>query len=914
MASTPFEIQQVDAVRFLDEIFGELPDSEIVCAAKQISMESKGFLQTNARKGRFHRWAKSRGADGGCWYFCVSTVKPPEGRKAKVQRRKKDCRAACCVVLDDVGTKADPAKIPLEPSWKLETSPGNWQWGYILAEPTDDWELFTGFLKVLAQRELTDSRGVDIAHVFRVPDSENIKVYSEKDEEEGHGKAGKLVNPAADGNGGFRARLAHWDPERAWTLPELMAAFGVTEEEARAIGDVPRKRASLALPEGVEIEDPALKWMYEQGWVLEDRGEWVDIQCPWEGPNEETGGHTPGTGGQTSTSYSPLGRGHSPHTRSFSCQHDHCSKINTARFLELVATEGGPEVPVSNAMAVVGKLLPKDMDDRGDVLKALGGLLGAMMPAADDGDDDDPDPNAPDPGLPPRRPEGESQMDHLQKACKSRLGKKNMVARMNEIFAQVTIGGKEAVVDLESLWERDLIVRSVKGFTEYCAPLPSWPALTPAGRPTKRGTAVTWLGSRGHRQHRRMVFEPEAAYDADTLNTWVGFDLEPAEGAWPTIEAYLREVVAQGDPEIFEYLMEWGGHLVQHPGDLPHAAIVLRGKGGVGKTTFYELFAAIVGKRHSYLETSSQTGGGQFNKHHAGKILIGMDEAFFAGDKRAVGRLNSLITSSTLDIEAKGYDAINLSNYARVIITSEGVWVIPAPQGARRFLVVEVREVWPRGDPRWAVLKDLEERGRDELRAFAWALATRELKRHPRNPPRTAALDNQEREHMLRGGGDEREAWWLTCLEEGVLPGEKKVAESWGAAGEKLLAEGFTGWPEGWGIVPRQDLAKSFLETGRNDRRFTSDRAAETSFGMWFAKEVAPSARQRLPKEADGARPHYYKVPPLAECRRAFNPHRIDWPEPDADYQTGLRVVPGGKLPDAIANALGKEQNEEDEK
>jgi hypothetical protein len=48
----------------------------------------------------------------------------------------KGCRV---IVLDDVGTaensRVAPERVKLAPSWKLETSPGNCQYGYFLKGP-----------------------------------------------------------------------------------------------------------------------------------------------------------------------------------------------------------------------------------------------------------------------------------------------------------------------------------------------------------------------------------------------------------------------------------------------------------------------------------------------------------------------------------------------------------------------------------------------------------------------------------------------------------------------------------------------------------------------------------------------------------------------------------------------------------
>ena len=43
-----------------------------------------------------------------------------------------NCEFVLVMVLDDVGTKATVP--PLEPTWKMETSPGSFQWGYVFSE------------------------------------------------------------------------------------------------------------------------------------------------------------------------------------------------------------------------------------------------------------------------------------------------------------------------------------------------------------------------------------------------------------------------------------------------------------------------------------------------------------------------------------------------------------------------------------------------------------------------------------------------------------------------------------------------------------------------------------------------------------------------------------------------------------
>ena len=86
---------------------------------------------------------------------------------------------------------------------------------------------------------------------------------------------------------------------------------------------------------------------------------------------------------------------------------------------------------------------------------------------------------------------------------------------------------------------------------------------------------------------------------------------------------------------------------------------------------------------------------GQFNAHMASCLLLQADEAVWAGDKAAEGRLKGLITAPMQQIEAKGIDPVRLDNYVRLLMTSNEEWVVPAGKDERRFAVLDV-------DPRCA--------------------------------------------------------------------------------------------------------------------------------------------------------------------------------------------------------------------
>lgn len=107
------------------------------------------------------------------------------------------------------------------------------------------------------------------------------------------------------------------------TWEGLAAVFGLpggsSEERAGMVPPVPRLASDMA--------DPDVVWLHENGWVkgFSPDGR-VDIRCPWED------GHTPGTGGDTSTSYFPAGVGgfQQGHWR---CLHASCAKRTDGDFV-----------------------------------------------------------------------------------------------------------------------------------------------------------------------------------------------------------------------------------------------------------------------------------------------------------------------------------------------------------------------------------------------------------------------------------------------------------------------------------------------------------------------------------------------------------------------------------------------------
>ena len=129
--------------------------------------------------------------------------------------------------------------------------------------------------------------------------------------------------------------------------------------------------------------------------------------------------------------------------------------------------------------------------------------------------------------------------------------------------------------------------------------------------------------------------------------------------------------------------------LVQKPGVKPEVALVLRSREGTGKTIIVKVLLDILGI-HGFTTAQKDQVAGRFNGHLFDKVLVVLEEAFFAGDPEAVAAAKALITNAEIGYEAKGKDAFSAPNYAHVIVLTNNEWAVPAK--ARRWMVLEVSE------------------------------------------------------------------------------------------------------------------------------------------------------------------------------------------------------------------------------
>jgi hypothetical protein len=355
--------------------------------------------------------------------------------------------------------------------------------------------------------------------------------------------------------------------------------------------------------------------------------------------------------------------------------------------------------------------------------------------------------------------------------------------------------------------------------------------------------AAAWLTSSGRRTYSSLVFDPSGNCPEGSYNTWHGLAVEPKKGKCGKIITHIRDVWCSGDTAQFEYVMRWLALLVQRPWMKPEVALVLRSKEGTGKTIIVQVLLDIFGV-HGFTTAQKDQVAGRFNGHLFDKVLVVLEEAFFAGDPAAVAAAKALVTNLTLSYEAKGKDTFSAPNYAHVITLTNNEWAVPAGADARRWMVLNVSEARMRDHPYFTALaNEIKTGGRE---AFLDYLMSVNLDGwNPRAVPRSDALHAQQVETLRRS--DPVAAWWLDALSEG----------------EFTVEGGAVAWaPE----ISAADMQQSYAMATRGARNAPAfDGAAKK-----LRKLVPTGALTKVRKSQNADRFFHYRLPDLSEARQHF--------------------------------------------
>lgn len=209
------------------------------------------------------------------------------------------------------------------------------------------------------------------------------------------------------------------------------------------------------------------------------------------------------------------------------------------------------------------------------------------------------------------------------------------------------------------------------------------------GNPIFVGRGSAWLQHKHRRQYTTTVFAPEREVEAHEYNLWRGYGCGSRAGLPRRTLRFIRDVICAGRKTEFLYVLRWLARLAQLPHKPADVALVLCGAKGIGKGFFANLVGSLMPQHFTPLSNPEHLTG-RFNGHLRKCVVLFLDEAFYAGDKKHASILSALITEPLLSYESKGVDPIPDWNRMHLIIASNNEWVIPASLDERRFCVLTV--------------------------------------------------------------------------------------------------------------------------------------------------------------------------------------------------------------------------------
>lgn len=231
-------------------------------------------------------------------YFSLATFRPNEA--GEYRRQKKQFTALHAIMLDDVGIKVPRERIILEPSWEIETSPGNYQAGYILADPITDSLTADRLMNAIVKAQLCDpGANGPTARLARLPVAVNGK-----------------HSPS------FQCHLNIWHPNLRYSIEQIIEGLELDVSQPSTKQSKSQRQSSTSGYEGDGItvprptENVVLVALKQRGLYKMPLGSGKhDITCPWV--TEHTDAIDGGTAYFEPSDSWPIG--------GFKCQHGHCA-------------------------------------------------------------------------------------------------------------------------------------------------------------------------------------------------------------------------------------------------------------------------------------------------------------------------------------------------------------------------------------------------------------------------------------------------------------------------------------------------------------------------------------------------------------------------------------------------------------
>jgi hypothetical protein len=202
---------------------------------------------------------------------------------------------------------------------------------------------------------------------------------------------------------------------------------------------------------------------------------------------------------------------------------------------------------------------------------------------------------------------------------------------------------------------------------------------------------TNFINNPGTHVYNEVAFSPLAT-PTTTLNYWIEPTIKPFQGDWFVIQEFLQTVICNNNVALNDYLIHYLAHMLQRPHEKPGIIIVFLSGQGCGKGTFYKLLGRIWSRTTLQVCDINEVIG-QFNAALERNYVVCMDEALFAGDKKSLDKLKSLVTEPKCRIEQKHQPSRSINSYHRFFASSNHDHFAHVDKDDRRFLFIRLSSV-----------------------------------------------------------------------------------------------------------------------------------------------------------------------------------------------------------------------------
>ena len=251
---------------------------------------------------------------------CASFAPSEDGG---LQAKKEAFSGFHFLLLDDVGTKVERARLTAAPTWEIETSPGNSQLGFRLDPPVRDLATVKLLQDAVMAAGLCDKGAGGAGRWARLPNAINGKAKYRDDE----GRP-------------FQCRLVRWAPDETYRVRGLADALGLTLQPSSSARSMvvgaaaakPSLAAAVASDvfKPAPVENPVVTALKERGvYKRQISAGKHDVTCPWV--SEHTDNIDGGSAYFEPDADRPVG--------GFCCQHSHGDRYRIAQLIEFLGVQ-----------------------------------------------------------------------------------------------------------------------------------------------------------------------------------------------------------------------------------------------------------------------------------------------------------------------------------------------------------------------------------------------------------------------------------------------------------------------------------------------------------------------------------------------------------------------------------------------